>query len=390
MHDQILLVNKKGEAESKLYPLSTREKLFDENWLQELLISNPSLLPIKEIDSTSDKLIPLGREVSVTAGLIDNLYITNEGIICIVETKLWRNPDAHRSVVAQIIDYAKDLSKMSFDDFRKTVEQSKLGSEKPEFWKRVSKHIKELDKYEFQSKIQECLTQGRFMLLIVGDKIYSEVAMLVETIQSAPHLEFKLALIEILTFKKSKENPWPVAVIPKVVGRTREVIRSVVRILYDEKKPEVEATAFEYEASSKGKTDEKTFKHSMPKEFADLFIPVFERWIADGISLSWGSVGFSVRFFWKGKMRSVVTIYPNCFGILTDDQVKKKDLPLEPYHRYKEAVHGLPIVNRILSEGRKFVYYRENFPLDDFKVLVDETDKIVKAYKRLEPVENKK
>ena len=106
---QILLADKKGEIAGRLFPLSPKERVFDEAWLQELLILNPSLLPVKELDASLDDLIPIGREVSVTAGSIDNLYITSEGAICIVETKLWRNPDAHRSVVAQIIDYAKDI-----------------------------------------------------------------------------------------------------------------------------------------------------------------------------------------------------------------------------------------------------------------------------------------
>jgi hypothetical protein len=106
MDSQLPLINKEGKVEGKLYSISKKEKIFTENWLQELLIVNPNFLPIHEINSTLGKLIPLGREVSVTAGSIDNLYATTEGIICIVETKLWRNPEAHRTVVAQVLDYA--------------------------------------------------------------------------------------------------------------------------------------------------------------------------------------------------------------------------------------------------------------------------------------------
>ena len=383
MHSQLLLVNKEGKTEGKLYSISKREKIFDEAWLQELLISNPNLLPVKDIDANLDNLIPLGREISVTAGAIDNLYISSEGLLCIVETKLWRNPEAHRTVVAQILDYAKDLSKMSFDDFKKVVEGSQLRGEKPDFWQRVSKYAKDINQIEFQSKVQESLSQGRFLLLIVGDRIYPEVAMLIETIQSAPNLEFKFGLVEIQFFKTSKENIWPLVAIPKVVGKTHEVIRSVVRIVYENKRPDINVDTVEVEEQTKGKTDEKTFKHSIePKEFADLLIPVFERWIDDKFIFIWGVSAFSVRFFWKGKATTLVTCYPNCIGLLTENQVEKRKLSLPPYHRYREAINKIPVARRMLSEGRAFVYFRD-ISLEEFKTLIDETDKMIRSFKNL-------
>lgn len=109
MDGKLLFVNKDGSIEKRMFFVSPKEKMFHESRLQELLILNPSLLPSEEVDESWENLIPLGREVSVTAGAIDNLYITSEGLICLVETKLWRNPEAHRTVVAQILDYAKDL-----------------------------------------------------------------------------------------------------------------------------------------------------------------------------------------------------------------------------------------------------------------------------------------
>ena len=74
--------------------------------MQEILFRYPLLLPIKEVDESFCPLISLGREI---AG-IDNLYISPTGLLTIVETKLWRNPEAHRTVVAQILDYAKKLN----------------------------------------------------------------------------------------------------------------------------------------------------------------------------------------------------------------------------------------------------------------------------------------
>ena len=385
MDSRLLFVDKNGTTEGKLHKISPREKLFNEKWLQELLISNPNLLPIKDIDPSWDNLIPLGSEVSVTCGSIDNLYITVDGMICLVETKLWRNPEAHRTVVAQIIDYAKDLSGISFEEFVKTVQQSQIRGERPDFWTRISRHVKDVNQIEFQSKTQDVLDHGRFLLLIVGDKIYPEVAMLTETIQSAPNLEFTIGMVELQMFKTSKEKPWPLLIMPRVIGKTHEVIRSVVRILYEEKKPDIEVTTTsEKEKGLRTKTDKKTFASSMPKDFADIFVPVLEHWIADGFNISWGSVGLGVRFFWKRKLRTIVTIYPNCIGLLREDQVKKKEIPSDPYRGYREAIDKIPVARRLLSEGRYYVYFRDVSSLEQFKALVDETDKLVRDYKKLE------
>ena len=79
----------------------------------------------------------MNREVSVSSGSIDNLYITIDGQICVVETKLWRNPEAHRTVIAQIISYAKALTMMSFDEFCQAVTKEKSSEAIVSFFKKI-------------------------------------------------------------------------------------------------------------------------------------------------------------------------------------------------------------------------------------------------------------
>jgi RecB family endonuclease NucS len=67
-----------------------------ESWLQELLYSHPSLLPVEEIEPAFGPLIPLCRELSTEAGPADLICCSPYGLITIVETKLWRNPQARR------------------------------------------------------------------------------------------------------------------------------------------------------------------------------------------------------------------------------------------------------------------------------------------------------
>ena len=96
-------------ANIELRRIPFSQKTFDEGWLQELIYKQPHILPVTEIEPFFTPLIPLGREIPVGTGAIDNLFINLDGYLTIVETKLWRNPEARRKVVAQIIDYAQSL-----------------------------------------------------------------------------------------------------------------------------------------------------------------------------------------------------------------------------------------------------------------------------------------
>jgi hypothetical protein len=58
-------------------------------------------------------------EISTAAGPIDVVYITPQGRLVIIETKLWRNPEARRKVVGQILDYAKELKGWTYSDLQR-------------------------------------------------------------------------------------------------------------------------------------------------------------------------------------------------------------------------------------------------------------------------------
>ena len=108
----------------QLERIPLNEKHFQENWLQKIIHKNPQILPIDDIESGFAPLISLGREISTSVGYIDNLYISPNGYLTIVETKLWRNPEAKREVVGQIIDYAKELTNWNFTKLNDGVKNS--------------------------------------------------------------------------------------------------------------------------------------------------------------------------------------------------------------------------------------------------------------------------
>jgi hypothetical protein len=233
-----IIHNEKAEGKS-LLPLKKEDVLFKENWLQELLFKHPDILPVNLLDEKFYPPISLGREIAN----IDNLFISTKGQLIIVETKLWRNPEAHRTVVAQVLDYARTLAKWSYKDLDSAIKSFTLKQQN--LSKNIFEIVKENSKYfdyneiEFQAKVQDNLTNGNFALLIVGDQIHPSVTQLADTIQSAPHLQFTLGFVELNCFKLERDSDWPLIVYPNLVLKTKQVTRAIVKVLYEQDKPEV-------------------------------------------------------------------------------------------------------------------------------------------------------
>jgi len=217
-----------NDRTQKLERIPLTEKLFQEDWLQKLIYENPQILPVDNLEIGFTPLIPLGREISIKVGYIDNLFISPDGYITIVETKLWRNPEAKREVVGQIIDYAKELTNWSFeqlDDEIKNRNPQKLG---------IIQSIKnyEIIDEEMESKlidnVERNLKRGRFLLLVVGDGIRESVEDMVEYLSNSAQLLFTLGLVELQVYKNHNQNG--VIVIPNLITRTKEITRAVIRI----------------------------------------------------------------------------------------------------------------------------------------------------------------
>ena len=103
---------------------------YSESWLQDLLYRFPNALPIDEIDDGFSELIPVCKEMNTPVGSVNVVYITPSGRPVIVEAKLWRNPEARRKVVGQILDYAQALSRWNFITFDAAVKSARRAEDK--------------------------------------------------------------------------------------------------------------------------------------------------------------------------------------------------------------------------------------------------------------------
>lgn len=116
-------------------PCPIDQRLIDKAWLQEILRAQPGLLSLAEIEAAFGAAVCIRREAPTKVGWIDNLYIRPAGYLTLVETKLWRNLEAGREAVGQILGYeATEAELTSFDRGDAYAEESQGDSADVESW----------------------------------------------------------------------------------------------------------------------------------------------------------------------------------------------------------------------------------------------------------------
>lgn len=200
-----------------------------EGWIQGLLFRNPGLLPLAELEPAFAPAFPICRELSTRAGPIDLLFASPTGQLTIVECKLWRNPEARREVLGQILDYAKDVSRWTYDELLDRVRRA-LSEQGDPIYARVSESGEAPEVHEFADAVARNLRRGRFLLIIAGDGIREGVEQLADYLQSHAHLHFSLALVELALYRLPEPPAGRLLVQPRIVARTVEIERAVVRL----------------------------------------------------------------------------------------------------------------------------------------------------------------
>ena len=194
--------------------------------IQALVHEHPACLPIAEIDAMFSGPVPICTELSTPAGPIDNFMLTPSGLPVLVECKLWRNPEARRTVVSQILDYAKELSRWSSSDVEREVSR-RLKRDGNPLLDMVWAAEPRVDEQQFNDALTANLRRGRFLLLIVGDGIREGVEAIAEYLQLHAGLHFSLGLVELPIYVMPNGDR---LVVPRVLARTALVTRNVVAV----------------------------------------------------------------------------------------------------------------------------------------------------------------
>jgi len=207
----------------------TSESSFSEAWLQKVIQAHPELLPIDEIEPAFRPLIPVCMELPAGNGYIDNFLITPNGGLVFIEVKLWRNAEARRKVLTQVMEYVESISCLSYAELENAVRRGQSDDETPfsSLFSLVAEWT-DLTESAFHDAVSRNLRLGRGLFIIAGDGIREDLKTLVDHVQSQAGLHFSLALVEMAFHKLPLEQGYVMQ--PRTTARTLNIERGIVRI----------------------------------------------------------------------------------------------------------------------------------------------------------------
>jgi hypothetical protein len=201
-----------------------------EHPLRDLLHDNPMIAPVHDLDPSYGQLFAVAKELNVPGvGFIDVVLADEWGRLVIIECKLWRNPQARREVVGQILDYARELSRWGYEDLQRQISIStrRQGNVLYDLACGVGCQLSEA---QFVDRVSRDLTAGRFLLLIAGDGITEGTRRIGEYLRDQPGLAFDFGLIEIAEYRFTDgSGAEQVIVQPRVLAQTAVLERHVIR-----------------------------------------------------------------------------------------------------------------------------------------------------------------
>lgn len=249
-----LLIGTDG-SQHRLEPIGlTSIGAYNEAWLQALIHAHPGILPISQIEPSFGVPVAAAREVACGHGYIDNLFVTPAGDIIVVETKLWRNPQARREVIAQALDYVAALGTMDHATFEAAI--MKAGCAAPSLYGLVADQAEALEEADFFDAIARNLKQGRMMVLALGDGIRQEAESLAGLLQNQMMARFTFALVEIQLYKNTGSGD--IIAIPHTLAQTVMVERGV--LVFNGGAPTIEPMPAKASSKPKSITEEMFYE----------------------------------------------------------------------------------------------------------------------------------
>jgi hypothetical protein len=342
---------------------------------QQIIIDYPEILiELSELEMLNSDAFLAVPEYSTGRGSIDLLVIGSNAEVVIVETKLLRNPESTRQVVAQIIDYVKALSEESLE-----VMIQKVKGKYPEQAAKLNNDV------NFASLVTENIRTGNFQVLVVGDYIHPNVLGMISSIHSAPHLSFTIHLVDLNTYSFGGED---IILQPRVVASTVEIERSVIRI-------EIEPDKIDYRIQSE--TPEKKGKGRKPILKWDQYLenisqptlkPVLQkfrdRWLTDiDDSINMGQVGFSAGLEYGGKRIPIQFVYDNRIPIISERHRQGYDIPKNLYEEYlSDLKESSMLYDKYIVSGKVEVNF-EDLDQDTLTIMLNAAINLAQKYKQM-------
>ncbi len=363
---------------SKLQEYSFKNEGIDRVSPQAILANNPEiLLELPELELFNPDACFSCREYKTNRGPIDILILTKNGEIIIVETKLIKNPESTRGVVAQVIDYAKALSNDSYHDFI-----NKLSSKTKDngFIEEIKNNV------NVSSIINSNLKTGNFKVIIVGDVIHPNVVEMVESIHSAPHLSFTIYMVELNTSVYDQQY---LVLSPKVVSNTFEMERSVIKIEINAPGNEISIESEIPSVTSKGTKPILTWEQYIDNvgngEMKKIINDFRNKWIEEvEDSINMGQVGFSAGVSFSAKRIPIQFVYDNRIAIVSERMAQRYQIPNELYNDYKNEIKKSAFLYDQYLIGNKVEIPFEVLSKDSVELITNAAINLAKKIKAIE------
>lgn len=168
----------------------------NESHLQALMAEDPTLVPVTDLGSSVSPFIVAVREVTLRgSGSLDILAFNEAGDMAVMECKLADNPEIRRKVIGQIVEYAAFLNKLDYEELDEIV------------LRRAGQHLHKLmeakvadpewDAADFQAAVERNLSEGRFTLIIVVDRMEDTLGVTLEYLNTCGFRNISLHALEM-------------------------------------------------------------------------------------------------------------------------------------------------------------------------------------------------
>jgi len=223
---------------------SNKEKIVstdykNERELQDILGNSPELL---DEHSKLFTVCNAANELSISSGMVDLFLISETGDVVIVETKLSRNRESRREVIAQIIDYISSLSELSYYELDNATKN------------RLSAVIDNIDSdIDLPKIIDDNLRSGRIKQIIAVDESNEDLTRLTQFL--SVHTDFEIELIEVKKYRDNnrflyasteivKSNK--AKVVSRILGKDNEeklTLLNEIQTKWNSQHPEMQSTS---------------------------------------------------------------------------------------------------------------------------------------------------
>jgi len=198
------------------------QKFKKEKDLHDLVVANVGMLPL----AGSPRLYVLGREVQLGRGYADLVAVEVSGRPVIAEVKLEKATDAKRAIVSQILAYASylqgiDVKSLAQGPLRRSLAEN--GHTSILDAAEAQDQEKAIDPDQFETSLQEYLTNGMFRLVLILDETSVELERLIGYLDSVTRQSLT---IDLITFSIYKMNGTEI-VMPQRISPDTSMVSDV-------------------------------------------------------------------------------------------------------------------------------------------------------------------